>query len=149
MSDFEPNIVCYVCKWCTYAGADLAGTSRLKHKPNTTNIRLMCSSRLNMEQILMSFREGADGVFVGGCHPGDCHYINGNYKTQNRIIIMKRVLKELGIEPERLRLEWVSANEGRRYIEVIDDFIEEIRTLGPIKLPSKENLIEKEVPING
>ena len=97
----------------------------------------------------MSFREGADGVFVGGCHPGDCHYINGNYKTQNRIIIMKRVLKELGIEPERLRLEWVSANEGRRYIEVIDDFIEEIRTLGPIKLPSKENLIEKEVPING
>lgn len=149
MSDFEPNIVCYVCKWCTYAGADLAGTSRLKHKPNTTNIRLMCSSRLNMEQILMSFREGADGVFVGGCHPGDCHYINGNYKTQNRIIIMKRVLKELGIKPERLRLEWVSANEGRRYIEVIDDFIEEIRTLGPIKLPSKENLIEKEVPING
>ncbi|MCK4226576.1 hydrogenase iron-sulfur subunit [candidate division WOR-3 bacterium] len=149
MSDFEPNIVCYVCKWCTYAGADLAGTSRLKHKPNTTNIRLMCSSRLSMEQILMSFREGADGVFVGGCHPGDCHYINGNYKTQNRIIIMKRVLKELGIEPERLRLEWVSANEGRRYIEVIDDFIEEIRTLGPIKLPSKENLIEKEVPING
>ena len=149
MSDFEPNIVCYVCKWCTYAGADLAGTSRLKHKPNTTNIRLMCSSRLSMEQILMSFREGADGVFVGGCHPGDCHYINGNYKTQNRIIIMKRVLKELGIEPERLRLEWVSANEGRRYIEVIDDFIEEIRTLGPIKLPSKENLIEKKVPING
>jgi len=149
MSDFEPNIVCYVCKWCTYAGADLAGTSRLKHKPNTTNIRLKCSSRLNMEQILMSFREGADGVFVGGCHPGDCHYINGNYKTQNRIIIMKRVLKELGIKPERLRLEWVSANEGRRYIEVIDDFIEEIRTLGPIKLPSKENLIEKEVPING
>jgi len=149
MSDFEPNIVCYVCKWCTYAGADLAGTSRLKHKPNTTNIRLMCSSRLSMEQILMSLREGADGVFVGGCHPGDCHYINGNYKTQNRITIMKRVLKELGIEPERLRLEWISANEGRRYIEIIDDFIEEIRTLGPLKLLSKENLIEKEVSING
>jgi len=124
MSDFEPNVVSYVCKWCTYAGADLAGTSRLKHKPNTTNIRLMCSSRLNMEHILKSFSEGADGVFVGGCHPGDCHYINGNYKTQKRIMIMKRIIEGLGIEPERLRLEWISASEGKRYVKLIDEFID-------------------------
>ena len=149
MSDFEPNVVSYVCKWCTYAGADLAGTSRLKHKPNTTNIRLMCSSRLNMEHILKSFSEGADGVFVGGCHPGDCHYINGNYKTQKRIMIMKRIIEGLGIEPERLRLEWISASEGKRYVKLIDEFIEEIRALGPLKLPQKAELTEKEVSING
>lgn len=149
MSDFEPNLVCYVCKWCTYAGADLAGTSRLKHQPNTINIRLMCSSRLNMEHILKSFSEGADGVFVGGCHPGDCHYINGNYKTQKRIMIMKRIIEGLGIESERLRLEWISASEGKRYVKLIDEFINEIKALGPLELPSKEELTEKEVSING
>jgi F420-non-reducing hydrogenase iron-sulfur subunit len=145
MKDFEPRIVCFVCKWCTYAGADLAGTSRMKHQPNTTNIRLMCSSRLNMEQIVESFKDGADGVFVGGCHPGDCHYIYGNYKTQKRIMIMHRILKDLGIEPERLRLEWISASEGKRYVELVDDFIENIKTLGPLKLSSDEDPIEKEV----
>jgi len=149
MNNFEPRIVCFICKWCTYAGADLAGTSRLKHKPNTTNIRLMCSSRLNMEQILEIFREGADGVFVGGCHPGDCHYMNGNYKTQKRIMILHRILKDFGIEPKRVRLEWISASEGKRYVELMDDFIEEIRELGPLEFSSKGDLIEKEVPING
>ena len=149
MNNFEPRIVCFICKWCTYAGADLAGTSRLKHKPNTTNIRLMCSSRLNMEQILEIFREGADGVFVGGCHPGDCHYMNGNYKTQKRIMILHRILKDFGIESKRVRLEWISASEGKRYVELMDDFIEEIRELGPLEFSSKGDLIEKEVPING
>ncbi|TET99768.1 MAG: hydrogenase iron-sulfur subunit [Candidatus Stahlbacteria bacterium] len=149
MNDFEPRIVCFICKWCTYAGADLAGTSRLKHKPNTTNIRLMCSSRLNMEQIFEIFREGADGVFVGGCHPGDCHYMNGNYKTQKRIMILHRILKDFGIEPKRVRLEWISASEGKRYVELMDDFIEEIRELGPLEFSSKGDLIEKEVPTNG
>ena len=149
MNNFEPRIVCFICKWCTYAGADLAGTSRLKHKPNTTNIRLMCSSRLNMEQIFEIFSEGADGVFVGGCHPGDCHYMNGNYKTQKRIMILHRILKDFGIEPKRVRLEWISASEGKRYVELMDDFIEEIRELGPLEFSSKGDLIEKEVPING
>jgi len=149
MDDFEPKIVCFVCKWCTYAGADLAGTSRMKHKPNTTNIRLICSSRLHMEQVLEAFTEGADGVFVGGCHPGDCHYINGNYKTQKRIMFMHRILKDLGFEPKRLRLAWISASEGKRYVELIDDFIEEIKNLGPLELSPKESLIEKEVPTNG
>ena len=145
MENFEPKIVCFVCKWCTYAGADLAGTSRMRHQPNTTNIRLMCSSRLNMEQIMESFKDGADGVFVGGCHPGDCHYINGNYKTQKRIMIMHRILEDLGIEPERLRLEWISASEGKRYVKLVDEFIEKIKILGPLKLSSDEDLIGKEV----
>ncbi|MCK4420980.1 hydrogenase iron-sulfur subunit [candidate division WOR-3 bacterium] len=149
MSEFEPKIVSFVCKWCTYAGADLAGTSRIKHKPDTTNIRLMCSSRLNMEQILESFREGADGVFVGGCHPGDCHYINGNYKTRKRIMILQRLLADLGIEPERLRLEWISASEGKRYATIIDEFIEEIRALGPLNFSTEEVLTQKEVLNNG
>ncbi len=149
MNNFEPRIVCFICNWCSYAGADLAGTSRLKHKPNTTNIRLMCSSRLNMEQIFEIFSEGADGVFVGGCHPGDCHYMNGNYKTQKRIMILHRILKDFGIEPQRVRLEWISASEGKRYVELMDDFIEEIRELGSLEFSSKGDLIEKEVPING
>ncbi|MCK4527294.1 hydrogenase iron-sulfur subunit [candidate division WOR-3 bacterium] len=149
MSEFEPKIVSFVCKWCTYAGADLAGTSRIKHKPDTTNIRLMCSSRLNMEQILESFREGADGVFVGGCHPGDCHYINGNYKTRKRIMILQRLLADLGIEPERLRLEWISASEGKRYAVIVDEFIEEIRALGPLNFSTEEVLTQKEVLNNG
>ena len=145
MNNFEPRIVCFICKWCTSAGADLAGTSRLKHKPNTTNIRLMCSSRLNIEQVIETLREGADGVFIGGCHPGDCHYMNGNYKTQKRIMILHRILKDFGLEPKRVRLEWISASEGKRYVELMDDFIEEIKDLGPLELSSKGDLIEKEV----
>ncbi len=148
MNNFEPRIVCFVCKWCTYAGADLAGTSRLKHKPSTTNIRLMCSSRLSIEQIIETFREGADGVLIGGCHPGDCHYINGNYKTLKRIMLMHSILKDFGIEPHRLRLEWISANEGKRYAELIDEFIEEIRASGPLKLNEACGFSEKKIPIN-
>lgn len=148
MSEFEPKILCFVCKWCTYAGADLAGTSRMKHLPYTTNIRLMCSSRLNMEQVMEAFKSGADGILVGGCHPGDCHYINGNYKTQKRVIMMKKMLEGLGIEPERLRLEWISASEGKRYVKVIDEFVEEIRDLGPLELTSGEASAKKEVSVN-
>ena len=102
-----------------------------------------------MEQIFEIFSEGADGVFVGGCHPGDCHYMNGNYKTQKRIMILHRILKDFGIEPKRVRLEWISASEGKRYVELMDNFIEEIRELGPLEFSSKGDLIEKEVPING
>lgn len=135
---FEPKIVCFVCKWCTSAGADLAGTSRLQYSPNGINLRFMCSSRVDPEHIMWAFREGADGVLVGGCHPGDCHYQDGNYRTQTRMALLRRVLDQLGIEPSRLRLEWISAAEGKKFAEVMDDFSEELRKKGPLSLASKE-----------
>lgn len=134
MKDFEPKIICFFCKWCTSAGADLAGTSRMEYKPNTVNIRLMCSSRLDPQHIIWAFKKGADGVLVGGCHPGDCHYIDGNYKTWRRVMLLKKMLKGFGIPEERLRLEWISSSEGKRFVEVTNEFIEEIRSLGPLKL---------------
>jgi F420-non-reducing hydrogenase iron-sulfur subunit len=135
---FEPKIICFICKWCTYAGADLAGTSRLTYASNAVNIRFMCSSRLDPEHILWAFDRGADGVFVGGCHPGDCHYQDGNYKTLRRIELFQRVLKQFGLEHGRLRLEWVSAAEGKRFAELMDEFAEQIRALGPLKLGSRK-----------
>jgi F420-non-reducing hydrogenase iron-sulfur subunit len=135
---FEPKIVCFLCKWCTSAGADLAGTSRLQYRPNGVNIRFMCSSRVDPEHILWAFREGADGVLVGGCHPGDCHYEDGNYKTQARISLLNRLLDDFGIDTERLRLEWISAAEGSKFANVMNDFTEELRSLGPIKIAARE-----------
>ena len=137
---FEPRIVCFVCKWCTSAGADLAGTSRLQYTPSGVNIRFMCSSRVDPEHIIWAFRQGADGILVGGCHPGDCHYQDGNYKTQARVSLLKRVLEDFGIERERLRLEWISAAEGMKFAEVMDEFTEEIKTLGPLELAAKETV---------
>ncbi|MDI6840018.1 MAG: hydrogenase iron-sulfur subunit [bacterium] len=137
MEKFEPKIVGLVCKWCTYAGADLAGTSRIEYLPNCVLLRTMCSSRVDPEHILWAFKQGADGVFVGGCHSGDCHYQNGNYKTMRRISLLKRMLKDFGIEPARLRLEWVSASEGRRFARVMNEFIEQIRSLGPLEIRSE------------
>lgn len=134
MKDFEPKIICFFCKWCTSAGADLAGTSRMEYKPNTVNIRLLCSSRLDPQHIIWAFKKGADGVLVGGCHPGDCHYIDGNYKTWRRVMLLKKMLKGFGIPEERLRLEWISSSEGKRFVEVTNEFIEEIRSLGPLKI---------------
>jgi len=134
MKEFEPKIVCFFCKWCTYAGADLAGTARMKYEPNAIPIRVMCSSRVSPAHILHAFREGADGVFIGGCHPGDCHYQTGNYKTLKRITLLKKMLPQLGIDPRRLRLEWISAAESAKFVKVINEFIEEIRKLGPLKL---------------
>ncbi|MCD6101447.1 MAG: hydrogenase iron-sulfur subunit, partial [Candidatus Cloacimonetes bacterium] len=115
MNDFEPKIVCFLCKWCTYAGADLAGTSRMKYPPNGVVIKTLCSSRVDPQYILLAFKNGADGVFIGGCHPGDCHYQTGNYKTQRRVILLKKYLDQMGINPNRLRLEWISASEGRKF----------------------------------
>ncbi len=131
---FEPKIICFLCKWCTYAGADLAGTSRMKYSPNGVNIRFLCSSRVDPQHVLWAFKSGADGVFLGGCHPGDCHYQEGNYKTLRRITLMKKMLGQLGIEDGRLRLEWISAAEGRKFAQVMDEFTEQIRALGPLKL---------------
>jgi F420-non-reducing hydrogenase iron-sulfur subunit len=131
---YEPQIMSFLCKWCTSAAADLAGTSRLQYAPNMVNLRVMCSSRIDPQHILYAFREGADGVFIGGCHPGDCHYVEGNYKTLRRITLVKKMLQDLGIDPRRLRLEWISAAEGKKYAEVMDEFTEQVRILGPLHL---------------
>lgn len=131
MVNFEPIIIAFTCNWCTYAGADLAGTSKLQYPANVRIIRLMCTGRLEPEFILEAFKRGADGVLVGGCHPGDCHYLEGNYKASYRVALIKELLKTLGIEPERLRLEWISASEGNKFAEVVTSFVEEIKKLGP------------------
>ncbi len=129
---FEPLILGFACNWCTYAGADLAGTSRIQYPPNIKVIRVMCSGRVDPTFILKAFALGADGVFIGGCHPGDCHYIEGNYKARRRVELTKRLLSAFGIEPERLRLEWVSASEGARFAQVVTDFTNTIKELGPL-----------------
>jgi F420-non-reducing hydrogenase iron-sulfur subunit len=131
---FEPRIIGFLCNWCSYTGADLAGTARMKYPPNVMSIRVMCSGRIDPGFILSAFSRGADGVLICGCHPGDCHYVEGNYKCMRRIPLTKRLLKEMGIAPERLRLEWVSASEGARFQEIIAEFTEQIRALGPLKL---------------
>jgi len=134
MDNFEPKIVAFCCNWCSYAGADLAGTSRIQYSPNVRVIRVMCSGRVNPLFVLKALSIGADGVLVLGCHPGDCHYIEGNYKAMRRIPLLKKMLKQLGIEEERVRLEWVSASEGARFAEVTDSFAQSIKDLGPSSL---------------
>ena len=131
---FEPKIVGILCNWCSYTGADLAGTSRIKYSPNVRVIRVMCSGRVDPTFILKAFADGADGVLVAGCHPGDCHYIEGNYKTIRRMALLKRMLADYGIEPERFRLEWVSAAEGDRWAQVVNRITEDVRKLGPTKI---------------
>ena len=133
MSDFEPKIVAFFCNWCTYTAADLAGTSRMKYAPNIRVIRVMCSGRVDPQFVLEAFAKGADGVLIGGCHPGDCHYQRGNYKARRRILMLQRVLEEFGIEKERLRLEWISASEGDKVRKVANDMTEQIARLGPLR----------------
>ena len=130
-NNYDPKIVGFLCRWCTYMGADLAGTMRLKYEPNVVPIKVMCSGRVDPEFILRALRMGADGVFVGGCHPGDCHYLEGNYKTLRRMTLFSRVIEQLGINPKRVRLEWVSAAEGDIFMNVINEFTNQIRDLGP------------------
>ncbi|MCP2520510.1 hydrogenase iron-sulfur subunit [Candidatus Aminicenantes bacterium AC-708-M15] len=130
---FEPKIVCFACKWCTSAGADLAGTLRFKYKPNGIIIKIMCSSRVDPQHVLWAFKQKADGILIGGCHPGDCHYQNGNLKTMRRVMLLKKLLNDFGVEPERLHLEWISASEGKKFVKTMDNFIEKIRKLGPLK----------------
>jgi F420-non-reducing hydrogenase iron-sulfur subunit len=131
---FEPRIVCFFCRWCTYAGADLAGTSRKQYPPNGVVVRVNCSGRIDPQHILWAFREGADAVLIGGCHPGDCHYQDGNMKTMRRIVFLKRLLDAMGIEPERLRLEWISAAEGEKLVRVMSEFVATVKKLGPLDL---------------
>jgi len=133
-AEFEPRIVAFFCNWCTYLAADLAGTSRMKYPPNTRVVRVMCSGRVDPQFVLDAFAHGADGVLIGGCHPGDCHYQEGNYKALRRFELLKRLLADLGIEEERVRLEWISAAEGDKVRAVVDDMVQELRALGPCKL---------------
>jgi len=131
LETFEPYIVGFLCNWCGYAGADLAGTSRIQYPPNLRAIRLMCSGRVEPTFILTALKRGADGVLVVGCHPGDCHYINGNLRTERRIALLKKMLSDLGLDDKRVRLEWISAGEGEKFATVVKEFVEEIRALGP------------------
>lgn len=129
---FEPRIVAIFCNWCTYTAADLAGTSRMEYAPNARIVRVMCSGRIDPQFVLDAFRHGADGVLLGGCHPGDCHYQEGNYKALRRYHLLQRLLEQMGIEKERLRLEWISASEGEKVKRVIDEMTDQIRRLGPL-----------------
>lgn len=131
MDEFEPKMIGFCCNWCAYAGADLAGISRVQYPPNLRMIRMMCCGSVDPVYILEAFQCGADGVFVGGCHPGDCHYMAGNYKTLRKVLLLKKLLPQLGLEPERLRLEWVSAAEGQRFAQVVTEFTDEVKKLGP------------------
>ena len=142
---FEPRIVAFFCNWCTYLAADLAGTSRMKYAPNVRVIRLMCSGRVDPQFILSAFAHGADGVLLGGCHPGDCHYQEGNYKTLRRFRLLKKVLMQMGIEEDRFRLEWISAAEGDRVRAVINDMVEKVRALGPLNPMPQEEVVGEEV----
>jgi F420-non-reducing hydrogenase iron-sulfur subunit len=135
--DWKPRIVAFFCNWCTYTAADLAGVSRLKYAANARVIRLMCSGRVDPQFILDALAKGADGVLIGGCHPGDCHYVEGNYKMLRRFRLLTRMLEDLGIEKERVRLEWISAAEGEKVKVVINEMTEQIRKLGSLGMPGK------------
>ena len=131
-STFEPRIVAFFCNWCTYLAADSAGISRFKYAPNIRVIRVMCSGRIDPQFILDAYAKGADAVLIGGCHPNDCHYQEGNYKCLRRITLLKRVLKEMGLEDGRLRLEWISAAEADRLRTVVNEMVEQVKALGPL-----------------
>jgi len=142
---WQPRIVAFFCNWCTYTAADLAGVSRMRHAPNIRIIRVMCSGRVDPQFILDAFAKGADGVLMGGCHIGDCHYVEGNYKALRRVHLVKRVLKEMGIEQDRFRLEWISASEGEKVAMVVNDMVEDVRALGPLNLPARFKEWDKEM----
>jgi F420-non-reducing hydrogenase iron-sulfur subunit len=143
-NNWEPKIIAFFCNWCTYTAADLAGVSRLKYAPNVKVIRVMCSGRVDPQFIMQSLASGADGVLIGGCHPGDCHYAEGNYKMLRRYKMLQRVMKQFGIHQDRVRLEWISASEGDKVKTVINDMVEKIKKLGPLGLPDilKKDILE-------
>lgn len=129
--DFEPKIIAFLCNWCSYTGADLAGTSRMKYADNIRIVRVMCSGRVEPSFVLKSFQDGADGVLICGCHPGDCHYHEGNYKCLRRYHMLKKYIKQMGIDEDRLQLEWISASEGKQFADLVNSFTTNIKELGP------------------
>jgi len=134
---FEPVIVGFLCNWCSYRAADLAGTARIKYAPNLRPIRVMCSGRVDPQFVLQAFRSGADGVLIAGCHPGECHYVNGNIKALRRFALLRKTLEQWGIEQERVQLLWASASEGTILAAAVDRMTEEVRTLGPLRWGEK------------
>ncbi|TAL17834.1 hydrogenase iron-sulfur subunit [bacterium] len=131
IENFEPRIVAFLCHWCTYTGADLAGTTRQQYPPNVRVVHLMCSGAVDVVYVMKALMDGADGVIIGGCHPGDCHYQSGNYKARRRVAILKTILKEFGIPEERVTLKWISASEGRLFAETVREVTAKIAALGP------------------
>lgn len=129
--EFEPKIIGFLCNWCSYTGADLAGVSRLQYPANIRIVKVMCSGRVNPQFVLKAFQEGADGILVSGCHPGDCHYIEGNYHSRRKLTLLGDFLEYVGIEPERFQVSWVSASEGRKFADVVTEFTEKVKALGP------------------
>jgi F420-non-reducing hydrogenase iron-sulfur subunit len=136
---WEPKIVGFLCNWCSYAGADLCGVSRYQYPTNIRSVRVMCSTRISPHIVLDLFKAGADGILLGGCHIGDCHYISGNYYTEKRVRLMKKLLEDAGVDPTRLRLEWVSASEGEKFSKVVTEFTDHIRNLGPSAVKKQES----------
>ena len=139
MSEFEPNIVAFLCNWCSYAGADLTGTTRTHYPPTVKVIRVMCTGRVNPLFVAQVLRTGADGVLISGCHPGECHYMKGNFLARRRFLIMRNLLEFTGIDPQRIRMSWVSASEGKKFADVITEVTAEIKKLGPLE-SFKENV---------
>lgn len=140
MAEFEPRIIAFLCNWCSYAGADLAGVNREQYPSNILNIKVMCSSRVSPEHVFEALQDGADGVLIAGCHPGDCHYIDGNYKTVRKVDLLHRVLEDMGVNPRRLRLEWISSAEGGKFAEVMREMTDDVRELGPLDLDGTEEV---------
>jgi coenzyme F420-reducing hydrogenase delta subunit len=143
---FEPKIAAFVCNWCTYTGADLAGTSRLKQEANARLIRVPCTGRIDPVFIIKAFENGADGVLISGCHPGDCHYNAGNFHARRRWILFKNLLDFIGIDSSRLYFSWVSASEGKKWVDIVDGVIDAVRAKGPFKQYKKMNK-EIEIPV--
>ena len=132
--EFEPRIVGFLCQWCSYTGADLAGTSRTEYPSNLSNVRVMCSGRVDPTFVIDALAKGADGVLIAGCHPGDCHYGEGNYRAMRRYPLLMNLLDQFSIERERVRLEWISASEGEKFARVVKEMTEKIKEIGPLKL---------------
>jgi len=131
MTDYNPTIIAFVCNWCTYTAADLAGTSRLSYPPNVRLIRMMCTGMVDPKYVIKAFLEGADGVLISGCHPGDCHYINGNLKARRRVKLLKEILPRFGFEDRRLKLTWIGASEGTDFAKTMKELVDEVKGLGP------------------
>lgn len=130
--EFEPAILAFVCNWCTYTAADLAGTSRMTQQPNVRLVRMMCTGMVDPKYVIKSLLSGADGVLISGCHPGDCHYQNGNYKARRRVRLLNEILSQFGIDRRRVRLTWVGASEGQEFAATVNNFINDLRELGPL-----------------
>jgi F420-non-reducing hydrogenase iron-sulfur subunit len=129
--EFEPKIIGFLCNWCSYTGADLAGVSRLQYPPNFIPIRVMCSGAVDPVYVIKALLEGADAVLVAGCHPGDCHYLSGNFKARRRIVILKKLMEDIGLEENRVRLEWISASEGQKFADTVNEMVKETKKMGP------------------